>query len=220
VELKVENQPFWELDRSAEARRALLSHYTAQQNGQVTRLVGFVIGLFTLLQLSQALGDKALNQIFRNVPGFIQFTMPWIGDVLKTLFLFFGTWIILYFILRAIFRFAFYGYLTSEVMIVTDEEAVKAVEDEAKEKVKREGKAQDQEEIKKEFKKFKDREIWALNTATLRHEYDGKKIYYVPAKWFFALPYAPKYPNREKTGIIFLLIVSFVLAFLLLLFLW
>lgn len=194
----------------AEARKAILSHYTAQQNGSVTRLVGFVIGLFTLLQLAQALGDKAFSKIFGNFPSLIQFTLPWEGDVLKTLFLFFGTWIILYFIVRSISRFAVYGYLSSQIMYVTEGDAKDVIKDEAK-------------RTNKKSSEFNDLGIWALSTATLRSLYDAKtmKIYYlVPVKWFFSLPSHPKYPNREKTGFGVLLIVSWFFAFLLLLFLW
>ena len=83
--------------------------------------------------------------------------------------------------MRSIFRFAFYGYLSSEIMGVTEDEARIAVQDEAK-------------STNKEPIAFKDREIWALNTSTLRRTYDRLKIYYIlPAKWFFSLPSHPNY---------------------------
>jgi hypothetical protein len=84
--MSAEDEVKWTDTQIAEARKALLKHYTDQQNGQITRLVGFAIGLFTLLQLSQALSDRALSQVFPNFPSFIQFTMSWEGDVLKVTF--------------------------------------------------------------------------------------------------------------------------------------
>jgi hypothetical protein len=48
-----EIEPQWEPNQIREARKTLLKHYTAQQNSQGTRLIGFVAGLFVLLQLTQ-----------------------------------------------------------------------------------------------------------------------------------------------------------------------
>jgi hypothetical protein len=104
--MSAEDEVKWTDTQIAEARKALLKHYTDQQNGQITRLVGFAIGLFTLLQLSQALSDRALSQVFPNFPSFIQFTMSWEGDVLKVTFLFIATWAILYFMLFCILYYA------------------------------------------------------------------------------------------------------------------
>jgi hypothetical protein len=183
---------------------ALLSQYTAQQNGQGTRLIGFVVGLFTLLQLTQALDQSALSRIFPNFISFLQLTAPW-GDFLKVLFLFMGTWVILYFILRSIFRFSVYGHLSSAAMYVTEEEAEEVVVDYSKNS--------------KNPEKYKKLAVWAINIAVARIVYD-KKVWRLPACWFASLPKDPKYPNCYKKGFGFLSAFSFVVAFLLLLFLW
>jgi hypothetical protein len=193
-------------DKIESAKQALLKHYTDEQNGQITRLLGFAVGLFTLLQLAQSLGDKAFNQIFICFPSLIQFTQPWEGDVLKTLFLFLGTWVILYFILRSIFRFAVFGLFTSYVMWVTIVEARETV----------------RSHVLKNHKKpatYEHRELWVVNQATSKFVYDRSVYHSVKAKWFFSTGY-PNCPDRKNTGYFFSLSVAFVIAFLLLLFLW
>jgi hypothetical protein len=205
--MSADDEVKWTDTQIAEARKALLKHYTDQQNGQITRLVGFAIGLFTLLQLSQTLSDRALSQVFPNFPIFIQFTISWEGDVLKVIFLFVATWAILYFILRSIFRFAYYGHLSSEILYTTEDEAKNVVHDEAV-------------RVKRQQAEFAQREIWALSTATARRLYDKKKIYGLPAKWFFSLQVHPNYVKCDNQGFRVLLLISLALAFLLLLFLW
>jgi hypothetical protein len=193
-------------DKIEDTKQALLNHYTAQQNGQVTRLVGFVIGLFTLLQLAQGLVDKAFNKIFSAFPSLIQFPMPWEGDVLKTLFLFFGTWIILYFILRSISRFAVFGKMVSYAMWVTKEGAKDIVSVYAK-------------KWNVKPMEFENRRIWVLNEAVSEKVYHEPIYWKLRARWFLRFD-MPECPSCERVGYYLTFGFAFLLAFLLLLFLW
>jgi hypothetical protein len=100
----------------SEARKQLQTYYSDQQNQQMTRLIGFVIGLFTLLQLAQESRNLALSSVFPNVTIFNmpKYAIYW--DPLKVVFLFLGVSLILYFILRTIFRYALYGNMACWVM--------------------------------------------------------------------------------------------------------
>jgi hypothetical protein len=184
------NQYNWTPHEVAEARKALLSYYADEQNIQVTRLIGFVVGLFTLLQL--ALVSKVPK--IMEVTGFLPWFWNW-----KDLFLFIGTAIILYFILRVIFRYSFFGYLSSNLFIVTvDDAKTVAAENNYESKLN---------------------EFLAFNLATTRKVYEDTKLFWLPSNLFFTAG-DKKCPSRERWGVKILAIISVVLTFLIIYFLW
>ena len=194
-------------DNFEKAKHSLLSHHTAQQNSQATRLIGFVAGLFVLLQLTQTSKLYELTNVFPNFPTIIVFgDSPVLWDFLKVVFLFMGTWAILFFILRAIFRYAVFGKIAFSAMWVTMDDAKVFVRDYTRKE-------------KKNPVEFEFREIWVLNQAASKKVYHEKIYLILPAKWFLKFA-SPECPSREIIGYLFIGAVAFILAFKLLLFLW
>ena len=190
----------WEPCEIAETRKALLDLYVHQQTAQGTRLIGFVAALFVLLQLTQASKSYRLTEVFASFPPIIPFgNVPLLWDFLKVIFLFLATTLIMYLILRSIFRFAFYGYMSSEIMVVTEDDAKDAIIENAK--TPNIG------------------SLWAFHKATARVVYNKKVYWFFPAYLFFRIGDS-KFPDRDKQGFLVLLIISLATAFLLLLFLW
>jgi hypothetical protein len=132
--------------------------------------------------------------------------IPLLWDFLKGVFLLAATTIILYFILRSIFRFAVYSGYSSDILHVTEDDAKKVAQDYA-------------EKRKKPIAEYESLELLTLHEATSREVY-SKKIYWVfPANLFFTSG-DPTCPSHESRGIGILFLISLGLAFLLLLFLW
>jgi hypothetical protein len=194
-------------DKIEEAKATLIDHYTKQQNAQGTRLIGFVAGLFVLLQVTQTSIEYGLTKIFPNLSTIIisgNIAILW--DVLKFLFLFLLTSAILFYTLRTIFRYAVFGILSTEVMWVTKDEAREIVRVFAK-----------KDNEKPEYYEF--RELWVVHRATASEAY-GKNIYWkIKARWFMASA-NPEFPSCENTGFWLCGAFALILAFILLIFLW
>jgi hypothetical protein len=193
-------------DRIERAKHELLSNFTAQQNSLGTRLIGFIAGLFVLLQLSQTSNQYKLASVYPNFPEIIVADIPFLWDSLKVAFLFFGTWILLVLVLRSIFRYAVFGKLASYAMWVTSNEAKEIVRVRVK-------------EYEMKPMAFEFREIWALSQATAKKVYKEKLYWIIPANWFLSFKF-PNCPSCQKKGHYFSFAFSFILTLLLLLFLW
>jgi hypothetical protein len=205
-----DNQGKWTYTQISEARKQLQTYYSDQQNQQMTRLLGFVVGLFTLLQVTQSSKSSPLSSVFPHFPsasikaryapfwlriGWLSPAENW--DFLKVVFLFLGVSLILYFILRTIFRYALYGNMASWVMNIKYDNVME----------------------------YKDKggcnEMYALNHALSEKIYDDANIFWIfPANWFFKVDEDTKYPSREKCGYAVCMFISIVTSLLLLLFLW
>ena len=196
------------------AKRALLSHYAAQQNSQGTRLIGFVAGLFALWTLTSNV--PGLNQVFGlpRIPLITDWVLslpPWAVDsvdLVKVAILFFGTSIILFYILRTIFRHSVFGLLSVQAMWVTRNEVIETVRAIAKSK-------------NKKPLEYEHRELFMINFTCARIIYQNNKLIYwkIPVRWFFPITY-PECPSCVKTGYFFLAVVALFIAFLLLVLLW
>jgi hypothetical protein len=190
-----DKQGKWTYYQISEARKQLQTYYSDQQNQQMTRLIGFVIGLFTLLQLTQLSKSYPLRNVFPSFPHVIGATYAPFWDFLKVLFLFFGVSLILFFILRTIFRYSLYGSMASWVMNVKDYE------------------------VKKYRNNVEYNEMLAFNVILSQGVYKDGHIFGLPANWFFNLN-DPTCPSHENYGIALYIIISAITSLLLLLFLW
>lgn len=196
-------------DDIEKARHELLSHFTAIQNNQGTRLIGFVAGLFVLLQLTQTSKAYLLATIFHSFPTITVLgdaSLFWLWDSLKVAFLFAGTWAVLFFVLRTIFRYSVFGKMSSYAIWVT--------KDDAKDFVRAYAKAKNMKPVEFEFRK-----TWVLAEAAAKKVYHETIYWKLPARWFlgFGLPGCPPCENK---GYYFSSAVSSVLTILLILFLW
>jgi hypothetical protein len=192
-----DNHGKWTYYQISEARKQLQTYYSDQQNQQMTRLIGFIIGLFTLLQLTQSSKSSPLSSVFPHFPRVIEATYGPFWDFLKVVFLFLGVSLILYFILRTIFRYALYGNMASWVMNIKYDEVME----------------------------HKDKggcnEMYAVNHALSEKIYRDTHIFWIfPANWFFKVDEDTEYPSREKCGYAVCMFISMVTSLLLLLFLW
>ena len=94
-----------------ETKNALLRHYASNQSSQSARLIGFLIGLFTLLQTVQHSEKEPLAGIFKNIEFALTFEIhPIVGDMFKLLLFSVFVWVSLVFIVRTIFRFPLFSY--------------------------------------------------------------------------------------------------------------
>ena len=190
-----DNQIKWSYYQISEARKAVQTYYADQQSQQGARLVGFVIGLFTLLQLAQASKNLRLSGVFPNFPKVIEAINAPFWDFLKVLFLLAGTTIIMFFIFRTIFRYSLYGVMASQVFIVKESEIEK-------------------------YKQDSDyNELHAFNQVVAVDAYKNKKVFWLPARWFMSLD-DKECPICERTGSTILAGASFLLSIILLIFLW
>lgn len=187
-------------------RNTLLKHYGDQQRSQGTRLIGFVAGLFALWTLTSDV--LRLSQVFEfpYIPWLTDWVLslePWLVDFSKIAFLFLGTSVILYFILRAIFRYSFYGHMVNAVIYIPKEEIEKLLKEE------------------KHARNLRMNNLYSLHLATTFYVYSCKKIFRLPARWFFSLGSIGKaYPNKEIIGNCFLGLLAGFFSLLLLLFMW
>jgi len=118
-----------DLNQFRETKNALLRYYASSRDSQGVHLIGFVAGLFTLIQTVQHSRQEPLSGIFSDV-GAILFELSrahrvleivsslvatsW--QVLKFPIFIFSIIFLLFFIIRAIFRFALFAHL-SEYLI-------------------------------------------------------------------------------------------------------
>jgi len=105
----------WKSERIDEAKGILLRYYTDQQTSQSARLIGFVVALFTLLGAVQISKSNPLSTAFNNFPFLfdkeIASAINW--SILKFPLFFASVCILNFFIVRAIYRFSVYGFLSS-----------------------------------------------------------------------------------------------------------
>ena len=194
-------------DKLSEASKTLLEHYTDLQTSQSTRLIGFVAGLFALLQLTLTASTSGANQIFANtkIPVLTDWALslsPWIGEILKASILLVGTSGILFFIVRTILRYAIYGYMAFGVIGMSEDSVRQFL-----------------------FKSDIDKsptELRVLDTAVTREVHATKKAFLVPANLIVSVSklHPKEFPNRTKRGYIYLGILSLFLSVLLLLLVW
>ena len=199
--LKTKNEeakPIITEDDFKKAQETLLGYYGNLQSLQGTRLIGFVAGLFTLLQLAQYSGDH-----------FDAFNIDWGFDLnfssilgyVKIFLLFLGCLIILYFILRTIYRYCLYGYLPSKIITARKEEAEQVLKD-------------------WEGKKHTSSALYALNTSIFRKVH-SEKVFGIKSYYFYSvLDPKPEYQGNKSAGVKRLAGLAVVVSFLLILFLW
>ena len=201
----------WDPESLDKSREVLLNYYVSEQNSQSTRLVGFTVGLFALLSLAMSSGQNTLHATYSNYQGFLVFAdVPLFWDYLKVIFLYIGTSVILFAILRAIFRYSYWGQLTTAV-IFEAKEGKEGMDELLKDVIERR---------KNEKQDKPPNELSDLNVASVRYIY-GKKIFGLPASWFVSVdPSYCDYPNHSRRGVLFLSGLAMFFAILLLLFLW
>jgi hypothetical protein len=192
---EADNQGKWTYYQIADARKSIQSYYADQQSQQGTRLVGFVIGLFTLLQLTQAYKNSALRNVFPSFNNAFQTHYSVLFDLWKTVFLFIGVSIIMYFILRTVFRYSLYGKMACNVMTISDEAVLKH---------------QKEEEYN---------ELLAFNVEISESVYDKGNVFGISASWFLTL-HNKKHPSKERNGEALCAVIAIIITLLLLLFLW
>ena len=205
--LKVKNEeanPIINEDDFKKAQETLLGYYGDLQSLQGTRLIGFVAGLFTLLALAQYSGDHL--QAFNMNWGFELNWSSFLGDF-KIVLLFSGCAILLYFILRTIYRYCLYGYLPSRLITARKEEAEQVLVD------------------WKRKEDWKGKEptysaLYALNTSIFRKAHEAK-VFRSKAYYFYSvLDPNPEYQGDESAGKKRLAGLAVGFSILLILFLW
>jgi hypothetical protein len=191
----------------SEARNTLLKHYTDLQTAQGTRLIGFVAGLFALLQLTLTASTSGASQIFANTK--IPVLTDWVlslpsllGEVMKAIVLLVGTSGILFFIVRTILRYAVYGHIAYGVISISEDDMRQFL-----------------------YKSDVDKsatELSILDGAVTRYVHTKKKAFLVPANLIVSVSKShPKdFPNKTKRGYIYLGLLSLFFSILLLLLLW
>lgn len=186
------------MEEISEAKKTVLSYYTSLQTAQVTRFIGFVAGLFTLLQLTQIPDNLSLDRFFSTL--FPTAVLPeiWI-EIFKFKALFFGTLLITFFILRAIFRFCIFGFLGSYVTNVEKTDIEKIYEADKEEKAK-------------------ERPLLVIQKATSQKFInDDRRAYGIfKANWFFTF----ENKSSDKLGTAIQLFLAFVITLSLFMILW
>jgi hypothetical protein len=185
-----------------EARRALLTYYTSLQSSQTTRLIGFVAGLFTLLQLTQVSKSLTLHTMFSSFPIIINFPVI-VWEAIRFVTLFGGIFIIIFFILRAIFRFCIFGLLSSAVANLSEEDYDTVLKD-----------IGNVAEKKGPIQLMKIVASWKVVVK------DNRKAYGVlPAKLFVQFNHK-EYKTPKYWGAFWLALLSFIITILILAILW
>lgn len=112
---------------SENTRSELLRYYTSQQASQGARLIGFAIVLFTLTQLVQHSHEQPLSSVFSNLP--VLLPLSEIGliivELLKFGVLLFSIALLIFWVIRTIFRFTVFAYFAQR-LIESDEIEVSA----------------------------------------------------------------------------------------------
>lgn len=208
--LRVKNEdakPIIPEDDFKKAQETLLGYYSDLQDSQVTRLIGFVVGLFALLQLAQY-SDGSTHEFSRYLAFSLNLSSIFVD--FKVAVLFTGSSIILYFILRAIFRYSLFGYLPSKIITARKEEAEQVLAD------------------WKECENFKGKEhpssaLYALDTSIFRkvHDNDNDKVLGIIKSYYLYSVWDPKkkYQGNERAGKVRLVFLALVLSGVLIAFL-
>lgn len=191
-----------------ETKKTLFQHYTALQHSQAVRLVGFVTGLFTLLGLTKVADNLRFSQIFSNFPTIILLDdSPQVWDFLKVTFLFIGVSILMFFILRTIFRFSVFGNMNSKVATVTSENLRQVVRDYATDE--------------KTVQECEEKILWVCEMATSRLAKITKIYWFLPASLFLHhKDKDSKYTCNTTIGHLFLIGLSVFISSTLILFFW
>lgn len=190
-----------------EAQANLLHYYAQQQSAQGPRLIGFSIGLFTLFQLvltSQKVSQLLPNLIFPSV-----FT-PLGNDVFKLLFLLIASSIIMYFILRTVFRYCLYGYLPSGIMCTCRKDAEDTITEYNNQYMK-----------DNNGRSYEYSALFAVNTSAFRLIHCKWLYGLFHAYWFYSIKDPnPQYKSNQRVGAIILAILAFIISCLLITFFW
>lgn len=105
-----------DIDEFRETKNALLRYYTSNLTSQGARLIGVAVTLFTLIQLVQNSKEVSLSTILLSdfVPA-IQLSETGLLILAALKLLLFGGILLalLFFVIRSIFRFVVFGYLSS-----------------------------------------------------------------------------------------------------------
>jgi hypothetical protein len=197
----------WEPNEAklSEARRILLKHYTDIQTAQSTRLIGFVAGLFALLELTLTANNSGISQTFANFPqipiltDFVLSIPPEIGEVTKAIVFILGTSGILFFIIRTILRYGVYGYMAFRVALISEDEMRQFL-------------------LKSDVSKPVT-ELFVLDVTVTRYVHSKNKAFLVPANLIISVSnlHPKEFPSRTKRGYIYFGLLSFFFSFLLLL---
>lgn len=101
-----------------EIKNALLHYYASKRAGQGVRLIGYIAGLFTLLQTFQHSEQEPLSDIFFKIAQTFEGLPipPIFGEGLKLVILFVGICVLLYFVFYAIFRYSIFSNYSEELM--------------------------------------------------------------------------------------------------------
>ena len=101
-----------------EIKNALLHYYASKRAGQGVRLIGYIAGLFTLLQTFQHSKQEPLSGIFFEIAQTFEGyeISPILGEGLKLVILFSGICFLLCFIFYAIFRYSVFSNYSEELM--------------------------------------------------------------------------------------------------------
>ena len=191
----------WDDQEIEETRKTLLSYYTSLQGSQSTRLIGFVAGLFTLLQLAQVAKTSAFGLIFPNI-NFGLYLPPFWMEFLKFLPLYAGTVIILFFMFRAIFRFCLFGHYSSAIISLDKTDFQSVMEEHPEEKKMR-------------------RPVFIGNlAASIKLIKENRRAYiFFRSIWFLKFK-TSKYEAPSYKGALVLTGLSVSIAFLILFILW
>ena len=116
------------LEQFREAKSALIHHYASNRASHGVHLIGFTAGLFTLIQIVQNSESQPLSGIFKNVSVIFSGIPPIIGEFFKLMVFFVGIWVLLFFIIRTIFRFAVFAYFAEYSLAVGAKETYRRSE--------------------------------------------------------------------------------------------
>ena len=116
------------LSQFREAKSALLHYYSSNRDSHGVRLIGFTAGLFTLIQIVQNSKKEPLSGIFTKTSVILGGIPPSYTEAFKLLVFFAGNGLLLFFIIRSIFRFAVFGYLSEFTLAVNSDETFERAE--------------------------------------------------------------------------------------------
>jgi hypothetical protein len=179
----------------AEARIALVKHYSDQQTAQGARLIGFVAGLFALYQLAWTYMGKSFDDVF---------TILFPTNIIKIVLLLFGTTIILVFAIHTIFRFAVFSHFVTVSMGICED---------------------DIKNLLRYDKENKNRPLLScIHDAISKKVYLEKKVFWISARYFIPVDTAERlqkyFPRRTIVGYAGLLYLSLSFSILLIVILW
>jgi hypothetical protein len=170
------------------AKNFLISHYHNIASAQGVRIVGFTAGVFTLIGATQIKSDQALHNI---IPAITFDTSSLFFSSLKLLFLSVSIFSLLFFVFRAIFRYATYANLADYLITVSLGKTENAS-----------GKTLHHQ----------------ITTALIQHvEQFPRRVFGMPIWYFWSVS---QYQEKTWYGVIVCTILSMSVTFLLLLLIW